>query len=40
VHPICRWKEYPVGHEICLEELRQVRFALHKHFNHIRNGGV
>jgi phospholipase/carboxylesterase len=40
VHPVCRWKEYPIGHEICLEELRQVRFALHKHFNHIRNGGV
>lgn len=40
VHPVCRWKEYPVGHEICLEELRQVRFALHKHFKHIREGGA
>ena len=35
-HPVCRWKDYPVGHEICLEELRQVRFALHRHFNHAR----
>lgn len=39
-HPVCRWQEYPIGHEICLEELRQVRFVLHKHFNHIRNGGI
>jgi len=35
-HPVCRWREYPVGHEICLEELREVRFALHTHFNHVR----
>jgi len=34
IHPVSRWKDYPVGHEICLEELRQVRFALHRHFSH------
>ena len=30
------WKTYPVGHEICLEELRYIRFWLHDRFNQIR----
>ena len=30
------WREYPVGHEICLEELRHIRFWLHARFNQIR----
>jgi len=36
LHPMTRWKDYPVGHEVCLEQLRQIRFWLHNRYNHVR----
>lgn len=35
-HRFTFWKEYPVGHEVCLEELRQIRFLFHDRFADIR----
>jgi phospholipase/carboxylesterase len=35
-HSLSRWRDYPVGHEVCLEELRQIRFWLHNRFTHVR----
>ena len=37
-HPLTRWRDYPVGHEVCLEELRQIRFWLHNRYTFVRNG--
>ena len=36
-HPHTRWKDYPVGHEVCLEQLRQIRFWLHNRYAHLRD---
>ena len=36
-HLMTRWRDYPVGHEVCLEQLRQIRFWLHNRYNHVRN---
>ena len=35
-HPLTRWREYPVGHEVCLEQLRQIRFWFHNRYQHVR----
>ena len=37
-HTLTRWRDYPVGHEVCLEQLRQVRFWLHNRFDAARSG--
>ncbi len=36
LHRYTFWKDYPVGHELCLEEIRQIRFILHDRFSIIR----
>ena len=35
-HRFTYWKEYPMGHEVCLEELRHIRVQLHEWFMDIR----
>ena len=35
-HRFTHWTEYPVGHEVCLEQIRQIRFLLHKEYTEIR----
>lgn len=35
-HANVEWKEYPVGHEVCLEELRHIRLWMHKRFALLR----
>ena len=35
-HEYIQWKEFPVGHEICLEELRYIRSWMHQRFAAVR----
>jgi phospholipase/carboxylesterase len=39
-HSLSRWRDYPVGHEVCLEELRQIRFWLHNRYTAARSGAL
>ena len=39
-HNLTRWRDYPVGHEVCLEQLRQIRFWLHNRFDAARSGAL
>lgn len=32
MHRFTYWKEFSMGHEVCLEEIRQIRFLLHEKF--------
>ena len=36
MHRFTYWKEFSMGHEVCLEEIRQIRFLLHEKFQHRR----
>lgn len=36
LHRFTYWKDYPMGHEVCLEEIRDLRFLLHRRFSDIR----
>lgn len=38
LHRFTYWEDYPIGHEVCLEEIRHLRFLLHKRFFNIREG--
>jgi len=35
-HANVEWKDYPVGHEVCLEELRHIRLWMHHRFAKLR----
>ena len=36
MHRFTYWKEFSMGHEVCLEEIRQIRFLLHEKFQYRR----
>ena len=36
LHRFTYWKEFSMGHEVCLEEIRQIRFLLHEKFQQRR----
>lgn len=36
LHRFTYWKEFSMGHEVCLEEIRQIRFLLHEKFQYRR----
>ncbi len=36
LHRFTYWTEFSMGHEVCLEEIRQIRFLLHEKFEQIR----
>jgi len=35
-HRFTYWTEFSMGHEVCLEEIRQIRFLLHEKFQYRR----
>ena len=40
LHRFTYWREYPMGHEVCLEEIRQIRFTLHEKFQQRREDRI
>ena len=36
LHRFTYWTEFSMGHEVCLEEIRQIRFLLHEKFQYRR----
>ena len=36
MHRFTYWTEFSMGHEVCLEEIRQIRFLLHEKFQYRR----